>query len=449
MAALSYNALHDPLTNLPNRRMLIEQLQLCLGEKAEGVSSDYAVLFLDIDRFSNVNDSAGHLVGDHILAAVSKRILEEIKDEAQGFVSRFGGDEFVILFKGQPTVPLALALAGRILAAIESPIGLRDQDYVLSASIGIVHGSALYREANELLRDADLAMYQAKKAGGGCVRVFDEALRLRQIQRHELERDLRKALVQDELLPYYQPIIDLRQGRCIGFEALVRWRHPTHGLISPDAFIPIAEESGLLPRLTLQMLRRSAEQLADWLARFPESFPLKMNVNIGARDLAAGLLTEEVEKILQGSPLDGASFTIEVTETGLIENVNTALEVIEQLRSRGLQIAIDDFGTGYSSLAYLRKLPVTIVKIDRSFVSSMHLDDRCYTIVDSIIALGKRMGFQIVAEGIENTHQLRLLKLLGCDHGQGYFFSRPLPAEEVEQTLLLGATALPGPAAHP
>ena len=448
MEALAHNALHDPLTNLPNRRMLIERLQASIRQYLEPLHVPYTVLFLDIDKFSEINDSVGHIVGDEILASISQRLTSAVEPDT--FIARFGGDEFVIVIDGHADHAVSMDLARRLKDILEQPIVLQDRSFVLGASIGIVHGSEAYQEANQLLGDADLAMYQAKKVGGGCAQVFDAAMRCQLLRKYDLLQDLRHALEQGDLFPYYQPIIDLRQGRCIGFEALARWRHPVRGLISPCDFIPLAEDAGLLPSLTRQILHQACHQLAAWNLRFPDALPLKMNINIGAQDLASSSLVEDFDQALRSAGLEASYVTVEVTESGFIENFNAATSVAERLRSRGLQIAIDDFGTGYSSLAYLRRLPVSIVKIDRSFVSQMHLDDRSYSIVDSIVALGKRMGFQIVAEGIENAHQLRFLKLLGCDHGQGYFFSKPLPAEEVEQTLLLGATAaLPGPAAHP
>jgi diguanylate cyclase (GGDEF)-like protein len=437
MEALAHNALHDPLTNLPNRRMLIERLQACIRQNLEFRHVPYAVLFLDIDKFSEINDSVGHIVGDEILASFSQRLASAV--EPKTFIARFGGDEFVILIAGHSDPAVIMDLARHLKGVLEQPVILRGRSFVLGASIGIVHGSELYQEANQLLSDADLAMYQAKKDGGGCAQVFDAAMRRQLVRKYELVQDLRQALEQGELIPYYQPIIDLRQDRCIGFEALARWRHPVRGLVSPCEFIPLAEDAGLLPSLTRQILHQACHQLAAWTVRFPEALPLKMNINIGAQDLASSSLLEDFDQALRSADLEASSVTVEVTESGFIENFSAATSVAEQLRSRGLQIAIDDFGTGYSSLAYLRRLPVSIVKIDRSFVSQMHLDDRSYSIVDSIVALGKRMGFQIVAEGLETSEHLKFLRLLGCDFGQGYLFSRPLPAEEIETTLLQGS----------
>ncbi|MFY8150245.1 MAG: putative bifunctional diguanylate cyclase/phosphodiesterase [Prochlorococcaceae cyanobacterium] len=432
--ALEHNALHDPLTDLPNRAMLVESIQNAIDQYRQDHHFSYAVLFLDIDRFSQINDIVGHIAGDQILVEISRRLTSLL--ESKGLVARFGGDEFVVLLTGFSGEDAVINLAKRLNHILGQPIFVHQRSYSLLASIGIVYASGQYQEANQLLSDADLAMYEAKNDGGGCARTFDASLRSRLIQKHELALELRQGLEQGDLVPYYQPIIDLKENRCIGFEALARWNHKERGLIPPYEFIPVAEENGLIHSLTKQILSQSCQQLAEWQMRFPSAIPLKISVNITADDLASSSLATEFQLALHHANLQTSSITIELTESGFIENYDIANSTAEQLRLCGFQIAIDDFGTGYSSLSYLSRMPISIIKIDRSFVSRMLHDDRTYGIVDSIITLGKRMGLHVVAEGIETSQQLELLKSLGCDFGQGYFFSKPIPAEEAESIFL-------------
>lgn len=434
MKALEHNALHDPLTDLPNRSMLLQNIQSAIHRYHDDSNSLYAILFLDVDRFSQVNDLVGHVLGDKILIEISKRLLSVLDSSCT--VARFGGDEFVVLLTSFRDNSLITDIAAQLNAVLAEPIHLEGRAFILTASIGIVFGSERYQEANQLLGDADMAMYDAKKNGGGCIGVFDERIRQRLLAKFDLLEELRKALDQGDFVPYFQPIIDLRENRCIGFEALARWRHPLRGMIPPSEFIPLAEENGLIRPLTCLILQRACQQLARWHDRFPAAASLKISMNITADDLASPCLVAEFKRSILNAKLDASSLTVELTESGFIENYEVANATAEQLRSNGFQIAIDDFGTGYSSLSYLNKMPISVIKIDRSFVSHMQDDERTYGIVDTIIALGKRMGLKIVAEGLETPGQLNMLRSLGCDFGQGYLFSKPMPAEEIEATFL-------------
>lgn len=431
---LEHTSFHDPLTDLPNRSMLLRNIQSVIEANHHDPSTRYAILFLDIDLFSEINDLVGHVLGDQILIEISKRLLAVLGSGCT--VARFGGDEFVILLTDVKENAEILDLATKLNRALAEPINLEGRDFSLTASIGIVYGSERYQEANQLLGDADLAMYDAKRSGGDCAGVFDEKIRQRLLRNYDLLKELRQALDRGDFVPYFQPIIDLNTSRCVGFEALARWQHPQKGIIPPSDFIPLAEANGLIGLLTHQILQRACQQLAMWRRRFPAARPLKISMNITADDLASPCLLEVFQESIASAQLDASSITVELTESGFIENYDVANATAERLRSNGFDIAIDDFGTGYSSLSYLSKMPISIIKIDQSFVSKMHQDDRTYGIVDSIIALAKRMGLKVVAEGLETSAQLILLKSLGCDFGQGYLISKPMPAEYIEATFL-------------
>jgi EAL domain-containing protein (putative c-di-GMP-specific phosphodiesterase class I) len=332
-------------------------------------------------------------------------------------------------------VEAVLQIAERILADCETPVLIDDHNIFVSISIGIVMGSADYHEAANLIRDADIAMYRAKAQESNSYKFFDAAMYAEAIRRLTLENDLRKALSQGELIIYYQPIVNLLQGRLMGFEALIRWQHPTRGLIAPDEFIPIAEETGLVIPLDSWMIYQACEQMVHWQEQFPTQCPLKVSVNLSVQDLHRSALLKDIDDILSSTRLTGDSITLEITESMLIEDVDQTIDVLTQLASRQIQISIDDFGIGYSSLGYLHRLPIHNLKIDRTFVGKMHLENRNYQVVSTILTLSKQLGFTVVAEGIETAQHLQQLQQLGCELGQGYLFAQPLTTSEVEGLL--------------
>jgi diguanylate cyclase (GGDEF)-like protein len=427
---LLHNALHDSLTDLPNRTLLMERLKLLLGRAKRYNGFHFAVLFLDLDRFKLVNDSLGHWVGDQLLVAIASRLNNLIRPT--DLLSRLGGDEFVILLDDIENAQEAVQVASRILESLQTPFVLEGRDVFISTSIGIVLSASDYRDGAELLRDADIAMYRAKTQGKARYEIFNPVMHQEVLKRLHLESDLRQALKQRACVLHYQPIVSLSSGALTGFEALARWQHPQRGLVPPDEFIPIAEETGLIVPLGQWVLQEACRQLAQWQRQFAETPPLRMSVNLSVKQLQEPGLLACIDKALAQNSLSGASLTLEITESMLIDNAETVITLLHELRSRSVNIDIDDFGTGYSSLGYLRRLPIHALKIDRTFTYNLalHAD-----IVKAIIALGHALGLGVIAEGIETLEQAALLQTLNCEYGQGYYLGRPLPPVEVEQWL--------------
>lgn len=446
---LRYDALHDGLTGLPNRSLLTERLELAINRSRRLDTYHYAILFLDLDRFKVINDSLGHLAGDQLLIIVAQKLKSHLRDI--DLVARLGGDEFVILLEDVSGVEKALQVTERILTDLQNPIYINDSEVVVSTSVGIVLGTKHYHQATDLIRDADIAMYRAKAASKGSYKVFNVEMHTQAVNRLTLETDIRKALEREEFFVYYQPIMEisdngvmspdsleslgLETNRLIGFEALLRWQHPTRGLVNPEEFIPMAEETGLIVPIDSWILRTACQQLAVWKNQFPHRLPLKMSINLSAQDLRQSNLLTEIDRVLATTGLTGADLTLEITESMLIENISKTISLLKQFKEREIQISIDDFGTGYSSLNYLHRLPANNLKIDRSFVGQMAQGNRNYQVVSTIIALSNQLGLAVVAEGIETSQQLQWLKDLGCEFGQGYFFSKPLQKEMVELIL--------------
>lgn len=427
---LLYNALHDALTDLPNRNLLLQRLELAIDRAQRMKNYHFAVLFLDMDRFKIINDSLGHLAGDQLLTIIAQKLKSKIR--AIDLAARLGGDEFVILLENLNEIEEVIGIAERILTEFKTPLILNGYEVFITTSIGIVFGKENYHQASDLLRDADIAMYQAKAQGKSCYKIFDAQMHTQALIRLNLEHDLRKALERQEFIVYYQPIFDIHTNHLIGFESLVRWQHPIRGFVSPGEFIPIAEETGLIVALDNWILYTACQQLANWQAQFSSSFPLKVSVNLSVQDLRKSTLVKDVERILNETGLDGHCLSLEITESMLIENINETLTVLKQLKQLGIQISIDDFGTGYSSLNYLHRLPADTLKIDRSFINQMQEGSRNYQVVKTIITLSNLLGLAVVAEGIETQQQLQWLQRLGCEFGQGYLFARPLVADEIE-----------------
>ncbi len=427
-----HNALHDSLTNLPNRSFLLNELESAIALANEGEMNQCSVLFLDLDRFKIVNDSLGHHAGDQLLKIVAEILGRCLRDG--DIAARFGGDEFVILLKDLDATTVC-NIAQRILTAFQSSISLKGREVFVTTSIGIVLKGKYYESPAALLRDADIAMYQAKARGRNCYAIFDETMYAQALRRLNLEREMRQALDRQEFVVYYQPIMSLDSSQLAGFEALVRWQHPELGFISPGEFIPLAEETGLITELTTWVLETACQQLSDWQTEFSNLAHLKMSVNLSIQDLLKSTFSEEICQVLKKTGLDSQCLTLEVTENLLIENIEVTIQNLEELTNLGIRISIDDFGTGYSSLQYLSALPCNNLKIDRSFVSGLEAGDRNNQLVKIIIALSEQLDLDSIAEGIETQQQLDWLKSLGCKFAQGYFFSKPLSATDIGELL--------------
>ena len=427
---LLHDALHDALTGLPNRALFMDRLEQQLKKAQNQEGYLFAVLFLDLDRFKVVNDSVGHLVGDKLLIEIARRLEKSIAPTDT--VARLGGDEFTILLENICNMEEATLVAESIDQTLSFPFNIDGYEIFSTASIGIALSSQGYEKPEDILRDADLTMYSAKEQGRARYEVFNYSLRDRALQRLELETDLRRGIEREEFEIYYQPITSLQLGTLSGFEALARWNHPTKGLISPSEFIPVAEETGLIVPLGTWLLQEACKQLRTWQVQYPEYPPIKMSVNLSGKQFREPHLIEEVDRILTETGLPGNSLKLEITESILIDNLETVTEIILKLRERQIQFSIDDFGTGYSSLSYLHRFPVDTIKIDRSFVHQMQADQENSAIVKAIITLAHMLNMDVIAEGIETTAQLAQLKLLKCEHGQGFFFSKPLNGEEAE-----------------
>ncbi|MDJ0705300.1 MAG: EAL domain-containing protein [Leptolyngbyaceae cyanobacterium MO_188.B28] len=435
-ALITHNALHDPLTNLPNRTLLVKRLELAINQARRHEDYQYAILFLDLDRFKVINDSLGHVIGDLLLTTIAQKLKTHLRDI--DLVSRLGGDEFVILLEDINGPEKVVQIAERILSDCKKPLIINEHKIFTSLSIGIVLGTKDYHQASDLIRDADIAMYRAKKQGKNSYKFFDSLMHTQALNRLALETDLRRALEQKEFVVHYQPIVDLLNNRLVGFEALVRWRHPTRGLVFPNEFIPVAEEAGLITQLDSWVFYQACQHLIDWKNKFADCFPLKISINLSAQDLRKASLIEDINRVLADIGLEGDSIAIEITESMLIEDIDQTIDLLTQLESRNIQISIDDFGTGYSSLNYLHLLPAHNLKIDCSFVSRI-AENRNYQVVSTIIALSNQLGLTVVAEGIETQEQLQQLQQLGCNLGQGYLFSKPLAADKIEAYFLQSA----------
>jgi len=426
-AKLIHDAFHDSLTGLPNRALFIERLGRLI-ERAKRIKNYYfAVLFLDLDRFKVVNDSLGHLLGDQLLIGFTRRL--EMCLRSIDIVARLGGDEFVILLDDIKDIKDATQIADRIQKELNLPFNLSGHEVFLTTSIGIALSTTGYNQPEEILRDADTVMYRAKALGKARYEVFDKDMHARAVALLQLENDLRRSLDRQELQVYYQPVISLKTGIINGFEALVRWQHPSRGLVSPAEFVPIAEETGLIVPIGYWVLREACRQMSAWQERFNNTSPLTISVNFSGKQFSQPDLIKQIDQILQNTDFNGNNLKLEITESVLIENDESAVAMLLQLKSLGVQVYIDDFGTGYSSLNYLHRFPIDALKIDRSFISRIGVNNEKSEIVQTIMTMAHNLGMSVVAEGIETAEQLTQLRVLKCEYGQGYFFSKPLNTE--------------------
>ncbi|MBL8348832.1 MAG: EAL domain-containing protein [Burkholderiaceae bacterium] len=427
-------AFNDTLTGLPNRRRFHELLTQAVARCAAAPEQRFAVLFLDFDRFKLINDSLGHSAGDEFLVQVSRRIQGRLS--GSDVVARLGGDEFAILMQRFDGDEVAVAMADRLLLALKEPFRVADTELSTSASIGITTSRIGYTDPESVLRDADIAMYRAKAGGKARHAVFDIGLHAEAARRLRMESDLRAAIEQGALAVAYQPLYELKTARLTGFEALARWTHPEQGPIGPDQFIPVAEETGLIVPMTTFMLREACRQLHEWQALDPAFRELGVQVNLAGRDLAHSGLAERVLQAVGEAGIQPRHLTLELTEDILMSRIEVALPQLERLRALGVKLAVDDFGTGYSSLAHLSRLPIDALKVDRSFVRHLTKDSKDAAVVRGIVQLGRSLGKDVVAEGIETPSQFDQLRDMGCDRGQGYLMARPMNAAQAATLLL-------------
>ncbi|MBD1835301.1 EAL domain-containing protein [Cyanobacteria bacterium FACHB-472] len=417
-------ALYDALTGLPNRFLFMERLEQALKRAKQHPDYRFAVLFLDCDRFKVVNDSLGHFVGDELLVALARRLEASLNQTDT--LARLSGDEFAILLTEIENINSVTLVADQILKDLSLPFPLKRQEVFINASIGITLSNLNYEQSEYLLRDADTAMYRAKTLGKGQYQIFDAEMHNAAIQVLQLENDLRRAVNQQEFIVHYQPIVALTTGKIVGFEALVRWNHPQQGLISPILFIPIAEETGLINPIGNWVLREACYQLQQWHHQRLTDYPLTMSVNLSARQFAQPDLIEQIDKILTETQLNPQSLKLEITESVIMKNSQPVKVILQQLQERQIQLCIDDFGTGYSSLSYLHNFPIDNIKIDRSFISSLNGNSDNLGLVSAIMNIAQALKMSVTAEGIETAQQLDQLRVLNCDFGQGYLFSKPL-----------------------
>jgi diguanylate cyclase (GGDEF)-like protein/PAS domain S-box-containing protein len=432
---LQHDAFHDSLTGLPNRKLLQDRLEVALHRTCRHRHYHFAVLFLDVDRFKVVNDSLGHLIGDELLIEIASRLRTVVRPT--DLAARLGGDEFIVLLEDVADLAEVITLTEYILTALRRPLQLSSQEVFATVSVGIVMGDNTYQESSELLRDADIAMYRAKGKGRDGYEVFNTGMHEQAIARLQLETELRRALLEhpEEFVLYYQPIIDIPTANVKGFEALVRWQHPQRGLVPPGEFIPVAEETGLITPLSYHLMTTACNQLKTWQVTYPRAADLTISVNLAAVQLHSPNLIPQIDAILSQTGLSPRHLVLEITESMLIDDIETTLAALHALRQRAIAISVDDFGTGYSSLSYLYQFPLNHLKIDRSFVSQMQTSPHHHKIVETIVTLAHQLGLKAIAEGIETQEQLSTLRRLSCDQGQGYWFGRPQPPSAIEAWL--------------
>jgi diguanylate cyclase (GGDEF)-like protein len=431
------------LTGLCNRDLLLDRLERCMERARRHTDYKFAVLFLDIDRFKQVNDSLGHVLGDQLLVEISERLqqclrgTDSLSRVESNTVARIGGDEFVILLDGIRERQDAATVAGRIQEVLGQPFQLQGQEVFTSASIGIAFNEIECEKAEHLLRDADTAMYYAKASGRARHEVFNKKMHDESVSRLQFQNDLQRAVERQEFDIRYQPIVALHTGTLSGFEVLVRWRHPDRGPVDPSEFIGHAEETGLIVRIGQWVLTEACRQLRAWQQAGVGVPDLSISVNVSKRQVAHPAFVEDIRRILQESELDGSRLKLEITESVIMQNPDAIAEVLDKLKALNVQLHMDDFGTGYSSLSYLHRFPLDVLKIDRAFMATMSANNDYKDVVQTVVALAHTLNMQVNVEGVETDEQAAQLKALRCDFAQGYFFSPPLTAEDA--TALMGS----------
>lgn len=434
---LERQAFYDVLTRMPNRALFMNRLQH-LFWKEHGSESGrlFAVLYLDVDRFKGVNDGFGHQAGDELLKQIARRLEKCLRPSDT--LARLGGDEFTVLIEDVQNEVDATRIAAKINQELSEPFYLGEVEVFATVSIGIALSSSHYKQPEDMLRDADTAMYRAKSDGRSRHQVFDFAMHERAMSLLRLETDLRRAIERHELVVFYQPVVDMTTQTLHGFEALVRWQHPTRGLLTPDSFVPIAEETGMICAIGNWVMRECCRQMRVWQDSYPRTPALHISVNVSTRQLSEADVPAQVLAILNETGLDPRSLSLEITESALMQNLATSAEVLQRLHDMALTIHIDDFGTGYSSLSYLQNLPIDALKVDRSFVARLGEGTTQIEIVRAIVSLAQNLGMGVIAEGVETLAQANALQALNCKHAQGFLFSRPVPAAEAGQIIVHG-----------
>jgi diguanylate cyclase (GGDEF)-like protein len=435
---LLYDAFHDALTGLPNRTLLMDHLRFAVERAKRREGYLYALLFMDLDRFKDVNDSLGHMMGDQLLIETAKMLAGNLRPTDT--VARLGGDEFVVLLEDINNISDATTLADRIQRTLSTSIQLTGHPVYITASIGIVLSVTGYQQPEDVLRDADIAMYRAKALGKDRYEIFDPAMRDRIMERLKLENELRRALDRRELDVFYQPIVSLKTGRIIGLESLVRWHHPERGLVLPREFIPLAEETGLIIPLDRYVLREACRQMHEWHAQMPTEPPLTVSVNMSGKQFTQPDLIESIELILKDTSLEPPSLNVEITESTIMVDHEYTANVLSKLQALGVQVQIDDFGVGYSSLSYLSRFPLNALKVDRTFIKLMTEDSNYLKIVQAIVMMTHGLGMGVIAEGVETEKQLTQLNALGCEYVQGYLLAVPLDSQKVKELLVKTVT---------
>jgi len=428
----------DALTGLPSKANLIDRLRNLISQ-SQREQNPFAIMFIDLDRFKWINDSLGHDCGDHALKEAAERLRASVrrsdlveKRHPIGTVSRFGGDEFVVLLESIPTAKEAELVASRILKVMHEPFHIAGRMLYLSASIGIVNSSGQYQSPDDIIRDADIAMYEAKDAGRGCYRFFENGMRTRAMKRWQVDTDLRQAIELNQFCLQYQPIVSLKTGLVESVEALVRWNHPDRGTIPPNDFIPMAEETGLIVAIGEWVMRTACAQFAEWQKLDPAGTPKHISINLSRQQLLQSKFSDLFRSAILQSGIAASCVHFEITESEIMHDLKTCVDEIQSLRSMGAKIDLDDFGTGYSSLACLHQLPIDVLKLDRSLISNMATGGHYSKLVDLVLKLLSETQIQVVAEGIETVDQLHKLQQLHCQLGQGYYFSKPIDADQVQ-----------------
>jgi diguanylate cyclase (GGDEF)-like protein/PAS domain S-box-containing protein len=429
-----HQAFHDTLTSLPNRALFMEHLIMAVKRAKRRDDYHFAVLYLDIDRFKLVNDSLGHSVGDSLLVAFANRIKESLREIDT--LARFGGDEFVILLEDIESSEYASGVADRLQQELKRPFKIEGKEVFAPASFGVVSITHDYDEPEDIIRDADAAMYHAKENGKAQYKIFDKTLHKKALHLLQRETDLRKSIHRNEFENHYQPIVDLRTLSLVGFEALIRWNHPDLGLIYPGSFISIAEETGLIIPITQIVAQQACGDLCYWQKQLQDQLKLTMNINISSKHFMSPTLLDDIKEALGNTGLPAEQLKLEITETALMQDADETIRLVHRLKDYGLSLVIDDFGTGYSSLSYLQRLPIDTLKVDRSFVSRIKTEpDGNRNIVEAIISLAHRLNMVVVAEGVETEEQLAILMDMNCQFGQGYLFSSPLSKSKIDELI--------------